>query len=199
MNIKGIKDIISRNSGKIAFLIGNGINYYYNPSSSSWHNLLIDLWNRNSNSNKTKIPEGISLPEFYDVLEIHNSERSGFPRGLQKEIKTLMGSWTSTKEQNIILNKIESFNAPILTSNFDDLMPSSMNLDFRKMNAPHFTDFYPWSCYYSNKDLRIPTEGFGVWHINGMIKYPRSIRLGLSQFMGNVERTRRLIHGDSEG
>jgi|GEM_PF-1826058 hypothetical protein len=30
------------------------------------------------------------------------------------------------------------------------------------------------------------TDGFGLWFINGFIKYPHSIKLGLSHYMGSV-------------
>lgn len=109
-----------------------------------------------------------------------------------------MINWRPNDSQNLILNKIKDLNAPVLTTNFDDLIPKSMGLEFRKLDGTAFTDFYPWSCYYSDRDLQFPTEGFGVWYPNGMIKYPRSIKLGLSQYMGNVERARKLIHKEPE-
>ncbi len=46
--------------------------------------------------------------------------------------------------------------------------------------------------------MNYPTEGFGVWYPNGMLKYHRSIKLGLSQYMGNVERARKLIYKKPE-
>ena len=109
-----------------------------------------------------------------------------------------MANWNPNLSQNLILNRIKDLNAPVLTSNFDDLIPKSMGLEFRKFDGYTFTDFYPWSCYYSDRNLKNPAEGFGVWYPNGMVKYPRSIKLGLSQYMGNVERARKLIHKKPE-
>lgn len=61
-----------------------------------------------------------------------------------------------------------------------------------------FTRFYPWTIYYSDRELDYPTYGFGIWFVNGLIKYPSSIRLGLTQYMGSVEKARGYIHKQKE-
>ena len=48
--------------------------------------------------------------------------------------------------------------------------------------------------YYSDTQLEHPNSGFGIWHINGMIDYPRSIKLGISDYMGIVEKARKMLH-----
>ncbi|WP_371199275.1 SIR2 family protein [Flammeovirga sp. OC4] len=109
-----------------------------------------------------------------------------------------MSPWEPDQKQNIIIDKIRELNAPILTTNFDDLIAKSSNLEFHKTEKKGFTDFYPWSCYHSDRNLENPTDGFGIWYPNGMVKYHRSIKLGLSQYMGNVERARKMIHSNYE-
>ena len=198
MNVNDVKNIFSRHSHDIAFLIGNGINQHYENDNISWKNLLLDLWDNHSFDTQTTIPDGISFTEFYDALEIQNADKKNFSSVLQKEVQNKMIEWQPDKSQNIILEKIKSLNAPVLTTNFDELIPKSMGLEFRKMERTRFTDFYPWSCYYSDRELSDPLQGFGIWYPNGMLKYHRSIKLGLSQYMGNVERARKLIHKQPE-
>lgn len=198
MNVKDVKDIFQKHSNDIAFLIGNGINLHYRNESISWKDLLLNLWDAHSFDTQTIIPSGISFTEFYDALEIQNVGNNNLSSELLKEVQNKMIDWQPNDSQNLILNKIKDLDAPILTTNFDDLIPKSMDLKFRKFDGAAFTDFYPWSCYYSDRDLQFPTEGFGVWYPNGMIKYHRSIKLGLSQYMGNVERARKLIHKEPE-
>lgn len=198
MDIIDVKRIFERQSNDIAFLIGNGINLHYKNDNLSWKDLLLDLWDSYSFDTQTTIPEGISFTEFYDALEIQNAGKENFSSDLQKEVQRKMDNWNPDSSQNLILNKIRELNAPILTTNFDDLIPKSMGLEFKKLEGTVFTDFYPWSCYYSDRDLQFPTEGFGIWYPNGMAKYHRSIKLGLSQYMGNVERARKLIHKEPE-
>ncbi|MFC1837211.1 hypothetical protein ACFLYW_00830 [Thermodesulfobacteriota bacterium] len=198
INKNKIKSIIRDNSDDIAFIIGNGINYHFNKQNSSWEDLLLFLWSKHTFETKSFIPPGISFTEFYDALEIQNYSKNNFSGELQKDVKDRMANWIANKEQNIILNEIKSLNSPVLTTNFDDQIPRSLNLDFHKMTDTKFTDYYPWSCYYSSHPQQFPEDGFGVWFLNGMIKYHRSIKLGLSQYMGNVERARKLIHEKPE-
>ena len=195
MNVEDIKSIFSRNKNDLAFILGNGINYHYNKSNVSWTDLLLDLWGEYSFNTQSTIPEGISFTEFYDALEIQNYAESNFSNILQKSVVAKMEKWEPNKSQNLILNRIKELNAPLLTTNFDDLIPKSLDLNFHKLTDEGFTDFYPWSCYYGDRELDDPVNGFGIWYINGMIKYHRSIKLGLSQYMGNVERARKLITG----
>lgn len=198
MSVKTIKSILTRNRNDIAFIFGNGINYYHNENNVSWHGLLLDLWDKYSFNTQSIIPKGITFTEFYDILEIQNYRKKNLGSQLQKDVAELMNAWEPSPSQNIILNRIVELDAPLLTTNFDDLIPKSLELKFYKLQKENFTDYYPWSCYFSNKVLSDPIEGFGVWYINGMISYQRSVKLGLTEYMGNVERARRLIHLDSE-
>ncbi len=198
MNSIEIKEIIFKDPNDLAFLIGNGINLYYKSGNLSWKELLLDLWSRYSRNPQLNIPDGISFTEFYDALELSSFNKDNFSSLLQREVKSLMEQWIPGNGQNVILNKIKEINAPIITPNFDDLIPRSLNLKRYRYKESSFTDYYPWSCYYSDRELECPTEGFGVWFPHGMIKYHRSIKLGLSQYMGNVERARKLIHNGYE-
>lgn len=77
-------------------------------------------------------------------------------------------------------------------------LPSSLNCRLLHITSKSFTDFYPWKTYYGFEQHEFPTDGFGIWHIHGSIKYIRSIRLGLTDYMGSVERSRKLIHNGDD-
>ena len=128
MNASEIKQIFTRYSNDIAFLIGNGINLYYRNDNLSWKYLLLYLWGKYSSDKQTIIPDGISFTEFYDALEIQNAEKANFSSTLQKEVKNKMINWHPNCSQNLILNRIKEMNAPILTTNFDDLIQRWMVL-----------------------------------------------------------------------
>lgn len=81
---------------------------------------------------------------------------------------------------------------PVLTTNYDSILSQSLNL-FKYKMGKSFTAFYPWNTYYSDKELEYPTSNFGIWHINGIVEYPQSIKLGISDYMGNVERARKML------
>lgn len=118
--------------------------------------------------------------------------KSQLKKDIAEEYKLLKNS----EEFRRLLETISGMNVPILTTNFDTYMSSSLNLKKRIFNSSRFTDIYPWNAYYCKSDqtLTSPTSGFGIWHINGVIDYPRSIKLGLSDYMGCVERARKMIH-----
>lgn len=92
-----------------------------------------------------------------------------------------------------LMNYFQSLDIPVLTTNFDTLMSQSLHLFKHKKMGTSFTDFYPWNVYFSDTELENPASGFGIWHINGMVEYPRSIKLGISDYMGNVERARNML------
>ena len=197
MDLHTIQSIFRRNNSTLAFLIGNGINRYY-KTGQSWHDVLLSLWRTFSFSTKSSIPKGISTTEFYDLLELQDTKDGNIQSKIQQEIQSIFSRQSPNKAQNKVLSAIQDLSVPLFTTNIDDLIPKSLDLRFFNGIGGSLTDFYPWECYYSNRYLDIPTRGFAVWYVNGMKRYHRSIKLGLTHYMGNVDRARKWIHGNSE-
>ncbi len=193
MSAVELASIVTRNSGNIAFVVGNGINHYFGNSAQSWLNLLQLLWDRYSFHTASSVPNGISYPEFFDALELQQKNKPGQSTELQKVTATEISKWTAGEDQNVFISGIKALNAPILTTNLETLMSKTMKLELRIIKPSKFTDYYPWSSYYSDRELTNPNDGFGIWHVNGMVNYPRSLKLGLSDYMGNVHRAREMI------
>ncbi|MAU15919.1 MAG: hypothetical protein CMH46_10325 [Muricauda sp.] len=195
MTTAQIKKIIEQNKNDIAFVIGNGINRYpNNPNAISWDDLLIELWDKVSFQTLTRRPNGISLTEFYDILELENTQAIN----LQKEVSNVMDSWIPLDHHFQIVDQIRYLNAPILTTNFEETFAKTFQYELLRTDHDGFTDFYPWTTYHGFDQMELPTDGFGIWYINGMIHYHRSIRLGLSHYMGSVERARNFLHKGNE-
>ena len=189
------KTVIDKCPQDLAFIVGNGINRYSNNLKAiSWETLLLKLWEKFSFSTISEIPKGISTTEFYDLLDIETTSTSISGSRIQKEASFLLESWSEAEHHKLFLKKAQQLKAPVLTTNFDLNLPNSLNLKQYYTSTKGFTDYYPWSTYYGDKQLEYPTDGFGVWFINGLIRYHRSIRLGLSHYMGSVERARDMIH-----
>lgn len=192
-------DILNDESLKPALVIGNGINRYNATradGNNSWDGMLLELWHKHSRSaQQVSAPQGISLTEFYDALDL---TKSSDEINLQKEFCGLMRSWTP-KEHHVVISKwAQNHGVPILTTNFEETLSSNIASDITHFDSKSFTDFYPWGSYFSDHKVRDPANEFAIWHINGMQRYSRSIRLGLSHYMGSVERARRLIHKGNE-
>lgn len=190
-----LKKIIRDNKSNIAFIIGNGINRYPDsPAGFSWEDLLLKLWKKYSKLKQNSIPKGLSLIEFYDLLDIDLTESQSNKNVIQKEVKSIINKWTPLPHHKSIIEGIRRVNAPILTTNFDLALPRSLDLKLFKTDSKPFTDYYPWGSYYGENQWNYADDGFGIWFINGFIDYHRSIRLGLTQYMGSVERARGWIH-----
>ena len=117
----------------------------------------------------------------------------------KKKIKERMVKWKSHPIARNIVTQIKNLKATLLTTNYDEIFSNSVKATFHKMdsindNGYKFSDFYPWNCYYGD-ELYLPTSGFGIWHINGMIRYHRSISLGLIDYMRNVSKASTMIGG----
>ncbi|ENM3803927.1 hypothetical protein NTH48_003503 [Vibrio cholerae] len=187
-------DILNNGKLKPALVIGNGINRYNSTDidgNNSWDKMLLELWRKYSTLELQCAPEGLSLTEFYDVLDLSKSSDN---INLQKEFCGLMSSWTPKEHHLAISMWAQRKKVPILTTNFEETLSSNITKDIRHLNSKAFTDFYPWESYFSDEPVEDPSNDFAIWHINGMQRYNRSIRLGLSHYMGSVEKARRLIH-----
>jgi hypothetical protein len=189
------KTVIAENQNDIAFIVGNGINRFpNNPKAISWDDLLMKLWRQFSPEAFSEIPKGVTITEFYDLLELADSGSDPLKFAIQKKACDLLSDWSFKKHHKSFIAKAQGMNAPVLTTNFDLILPASLELKQFRTTAKGFSDFYPWTTYYGDRQLDCPTDGFGIWFINGLVNYHRSIRLGLSHYMGSVEKARNYIH-----
>ncbi len=115
---------------------------------------------------------------------------------IQNKVVEYLNDWHYNNTQHgIIGRKIARLRAPLLTTNYDEGFNQALNCNFYKLGTTNFSSTNPLSGYWGLEKITDPLEDFGIWHINGLIKYPNSIKLGLSQYMANVEKVRSLIHG----
>ena len=192
-----IKSILAQNESKVALVIGNGINRYNTDSANnSWDYLLQEISKKHSLHNG-EIPNGIALTEFYDLLELKLG-KSNQKNNLKKDFCDLMSEWKPQIQHKKITEWAMHNNSPILTTNFDNSLGNAVNCEL-KTPSKQFTDHYPWSSYYGLTNLDNPCTEFGIWHINGMQYYKRSIRLGLRDYMLSVLRVQSWIRNKNPG
>lgn len=185
-----MKAILRENAGDLALLIGNGINLYNNPDQrNSWKGLLGTLAINHIGPDFEKLPEGLSFTEFFDILEIHAGV-GNITSSLQSEFCALMAQWRPQAQHRCISAWALAHQVPILTTNFEGTLGQPLNCKIYRLSRTRFVDYYPWDIYYAASPLTDPLKSFAIWHINGMQKYRRSVRLSLSHYMGSVERAR---------
>lgn len=187
-----IKHVLNRNKSNLAFIVGNGINRfaYTQNQDVSWNALLLDVWQQISNRTLSNISNGISLTEFYDIMEFE----AGSIDEVRLKVVELLDKWEPVEYHKLLQNKMIEWDVPLLTTNFDRNLDKGLRFNKLENENIGFTDFYPWNVYFGNTVLSYPTEGFAVWHINGMVGYRRSIRLSLSEYMGLSARVRSFLH-----
>ena len=188
-----VKTILGREN-HLALVVGNGINKYTSSKAADydWYRLIELLW---GDLSKNSIPVGsdLSLTEAYDIINLSSEGESE----LVDRVMSFVKSIEPTDYQSKLCESMMDLGFPVLTTNFDQNLESGLLKRIMKHPgaATHgFTDYYPWNVYYSNTELINPLDGFGVWHINGCIAYPRSMHLGLTQYMNQVARASSFIH-----
>jgi hypothetical protein len=109
-----------------------------------------------------------------------------------------MKDWLPYEHHKRVVSWAKQARCPLLTTNFDKTFSEAGDCKLLHTRRDGFTDYYPWETYYGHQQFDDPCHGFAIWHINGMERYPRSIRLGLSHYMGSVQRARDWLHRGNE-
>ncbi len=186
--------------GQVALVVGNGVNRYRPLPNSDWNGMIAAMADRHGLACAEHIPH-LSLTEVYDLIG-HSSARPAYPAVLAKEFCMPMKAWVPTESHRWIAEWAVRNQAPILTTNFDDLLSRAVGARRRTLFERHSgqkgpTAFYPWEKHYAIEKIESPRDGFAVWHINGMAHYTQSVRLGLSDYMGSVRRAYDWMHSGS--
>lgn len=177
-----------------AIIVGNGINKYTSPNKGDygWDKLIESLW-RGLSINAIPVGNDLSLTEAYDIINLSSEGESE----LIDRVIRFVESIRPTAYQGRLCQRMLERDLPVLTTNFDMLLEQGQTKRILKhpdLLKQGFTDYYPWNVYFGNTDLNNPIDGFGIWHINGTVMYPRSMQLGLTHYMNQVSRVRRFLH-----
>jgi hypothetical protein len=211
--------ILTQEKANLALLLGNGINLGSGRSDGISWNQLMEKLIRWAAENSTEPAEtetrlrrllergtggetAASLPEIFDIIEATGRIKPGeagekFNKfDLQSRIAQTLQGMKPGDAHNAVTRWAAQSQVPILTTNYDHCFQDA--LDSVKCKRRRFgigkplSDFYPWDRYYALKKIADPAKAFAVWHIHGDQDLKRSIRAGLDQYMGMVERLRKL-------
>ncbi len=206
-NYESLKELLVGQGQELALVIGNGINLYgAENGKNSWEDVLNRLAKKHISDDFEYPDKGLSLTEFYDILELEGDKRKGRRKiNFQKEFREELSVFECRPHHQMVVKYCIDKGIPILTTNFDSTLSDAAGCQMYKTiitGAKGFTDYYPWECYYAHEKLKEPAEpasGFGIWHINGMNQYSRSFRLGLTHYMGSVQRVRNWMNSGLHG
>lgn len=103
-----------------------------------------------------------------------------------------MSKWDFSEIHSRFANFAQTYNIPILTTNYDNLLAKSINAHYFNFGNNKVDEALPiTSCYTTQSSPDI--NKFAIWHPNGMLRYPKSILIGLSHYMRNLEAIRNKI------
>jgi hypothetical protein len=212
--------ILTQERGNLALLLGNGINLGSGGNDGiSWKQLMENLiqWAAENSpepaETETRLQRllargtsgetAASLPEIFDIIEATGAIKPGEPGqkfdklDLQSRIAQTLKKMKPGDPHKAVTRWAAQSGVPILTTNYDhcfqDALDSVGCKKRRFGDGKPLSDFYPWDRYYAPEKIADPAKAFAVWHIHGDQELKRSIRAGLDQYMGMVERLRKLI------
>ena len=178
-------------NGEAVPLIGNGINYKETGDDMEcmqmpeWGELIVKM-------SKGELPfvddwnDDVSYPEWFTYIIAHSKSNT-----THQEVKNEINKCTlRTQKVKMVSSFCENYKVPILTTNYDT------NLDFSNSKATIFSlgkneticskRKYIEQCYSSGKDGKDPFSSNSVWHINGSVHYPLSMRLSYSDYCNQM-------------
>lgn len=114
---------------------------------------------------------------------------------VKKYIKYIFKDYSFQDWIKPFLQFVMSVRAPILTTNYDLALSSVLSLTKRcTIEDISSQYFYPFETYFSDEIIEEPWNDFGVWHINGLICYPQSIRIGHLDYADMLSAIRNRIY-----
>ena len=84
---------------------------------------------------------GTVLTEVFDILELASKAEMGV---LQRDFCALMAEWEPAAHHRRIMQWAKRHEAPVLTTNFDELLGQAAECELLTPKHSRFTDFYPW-------------------------------------------------------
>ena len=200
--------------GRLAFVLGNGINRY-NPNDVSWESLLKKIWSVYFDGNFPFSSDSITLPELYDLISIKvdaipSDQDNDRNKKMQKVLTDVKAKIRFSIKEEVcrrinyhkwLQEKLSEWDVPVLTTNYDANIEEKMKQYVipSKLYANGFSDTYLFNVYYASKQIKASDEDeyfkhFAVWHINGRINHLRSIRIGMSDYMNLMTTTKDILH-----
>lgn len=181
----------------LAFVIGNGVNRYTQGNDRwSWEYILRDAWKQLTGSEISSI-SGMSLTEMYNLLELRTERCKA--SALKDKIIEPFKKGVPTSAHKKIQSYLERWNVPVLTTNFDHMLEEGYTRrtlkhpqDSGRYHAKSY--YYPWDRYFSNKEIQDSNHDYAVWHINGFVDFPHSIKLSSSEYIAQASHCRGYIH-----
>ena len=193
-----------------AILLGNGINRYceenYKTAKEySWNALLKTLADDEGKRILDIKNMDIPYPEFFDLLCLR-SENDDY-ENLKPRIKQEIDKWNGFLPHKKLTKFAMEHDIPIITTNYDTNLLTDELCEKNKKVAKKFkksrplpnepvnplekkTQTYPWTFYYSDREIKNCLEEFAIWHMHGFSRYQKSLVIGIYDYARVIKNIR---------
>ena len=180
-----------RDKARFAFVLGNGINRYYNGANAvSWENLMKKLWSKAGLCESfPEIEQGLSLVEKYDIMCVKMPDK--WEDILKSNQELVKETFSQERFLDPFQGQLLKLNVPVLTTNYDNYLENGLKKMCFKNDVLYkskgYSETYPLGEYYATQKFMSEEDiykNFAVWHIHGTINHTRSLRLGTADYMG---------------
>lgn len=169
----------------VVLVIGNGINRYSNANKEydiSWEGILRKI-SREAKFDIGEIPKQFPFTEVFGMIISNTSSKpSDLKKIFARELKSIQYGHAHRR----VIDLCEEHGTEIITTNFDCSLESvygytKSSISLRK----GFTRYYPWQVSYV-RSLGVERTA-RIWHLQGNIKYPDSLRLSVEDYAKSME------------
>ena len=216
------KRTLAKEHADLALLIGNGINLANErPTGLSWNQLMVQLVkNASKHARQPKLTEkrlfrlltqndahtrtSATYPEVFDIIDAACNPAPGSLSvrikqfNPQQHVAILCNQMTPGAPHRAVVRWANSNKVPLMTTNYDHCLQNAMQCDSCVRHilpgSKAKSRFYPWNRYYAPTTISNPNDNFAIWHVHGDHGLQDSMRIGLDQYMGMVQRLRKLIY-----
>ena len=115
---------------------------------------------------------------------------------IKREIARKMGEYKEVSGISKIVQFIKRIKAPILTTNYDTVLSKAIGINDNDILSFSNDKINNWFSYFGEQ-LESPLSGFGIWHIHGFHTYHKSISIGTTDYMKNVQTALNLLPKNS--
>ena len=136
-----------------------------------------------------KVDNGMTYPELFSYITM----ASGL-NNTHRIVRNMISCYNTPNEKNMMVREYARHHEiPILTTNYDDYLDYEPKLRSRwrknvSQNIKYIEEFYT----SPHKGVK-PFDDAAVWHINGHVQYPLSMRLSFTDYCNQIVHLTRMI------
>lgn len=192
MQLKELQEelMAAKTRGKLAFVLGNGINRYAIDNPITWEELLQGIWEGEpALQDFPKNYKGVSFTEIFDIMCLKKGN-GNWDENIKLSRIGICKKFEKVAFNDQLNKQLATLSVPVLTTNYDGCLDANLKKHVAKVSS-----IYPFDLYFSDKEITQANYGqeFSVWHIHGRYNLQKSIRLGTADYMGLLTYTRNYL------